>query len=281
VEGDFGIVETGSIQTNFGPAGAAAEEIDGTAGANGLDGHLPCGGRADGFDDGIGAEAARRELADGADRVGFIEYVESGSGAEALCGIELRLALAEGYDSNATAGEDMDELEADGAAADNDGSIAGRDVDFVDAAEDTGERLNHCGFFEANMLGNFEQVLANDAVGDTNKFGVGAVIEQQILAETGLGFAAEEADAAGGGIGGNYAHAGTKDWRNCRADSFDDSGKLVAEEGGRLNHAGVIAAAPDFEVSATGESDFHADEDFVDGDGGDGDTLDAKIFTAM
>ena len=75
------------------------------------------------------------------------------------------------------------------------------------AAEDAGQRFDHGRIAERNIIGNFEQILFNDAGRNANVLGICAVIEEQIFAEILLALAAIETDAAGRRIRGNYAHA--------------------------------------------------------------------------
>ena len=48
----------------------------------------------------------------------------------------------------------------------------------MDAAQNAGQRLDHGRIFERHVIGNFEHVLLDDSRGNSNVFGVGAVIEQ-------------------------------------------------------------------------------------------------------
>ena len=81
--------------------------------------------------------------------------------------------------------------------------------------------------------GMSEGVLLDDAGGDADVFGVGSVVEEQVLAEVLLAVAAEEADVAGGGVEGDDAVA-FAEGGDAGADFGDDAGELVAEGDGRL-----------------------------------------------
>src|SRR5512146_256874 len=54
---DLRVVETLGVEVDLGAAGASAEEVDGTALANHVDGPFPGFGTTDGFDDDVGATA--------------------------------------------------------------------------------------------------------------------------------------------------------------------------------------------------------------------------------
>jgi hypothetical protein len=55
----------------------------------------------------------------------------------------------------------------------------------------------------------------------------------------------------------------------------------VAEERGRHDHAGVIAALIYLEIGAAGESDLHFDEDLSLFDARDGHSFNLEIFFAV
>jgi hypothetical protein len=69
--------------------------------------------------------------------------------------------------------------------------------------------------------------------------------------------------------------------RDIRANLFDDSGQLVAKDGRRSNHAGVIAALPDLEVGSASERDFHAHQRLVRRQPRNADTFDLQILAAV
>ena len=61
----------------------------------------------------------------------------------------------------------------------------------------------------------------------------------------------------------------------------DGAGQFVAEESGRDDHAGMIAAAKNFEVGAAGEGGADADDEFTGLRPGNGHIFDANIFAAV
>ena len=110
--------------------------------------------------------------------------------------------------------------------------------------------------------GDGEGVLLNDAGRDAHVFRICAVVEEDIGAEVLLVVKAEEAGIAGGGVHRKNAVAESEFCYAC-AEFGDDPGELVAEDNGRLEHHGVIAAAVDFEVGSAGEGCANAEDNFA------------------
>ena len=132
---------------------------------------------------------------------------------------------------------------------------------------------------EGDGAGDVKGVFFDDARGDTDELGVGAVVEEQVVAEVLLVVAAEEAGVTGRRVEGKDAVAEGK-VGDAIADLDDGSGELVAEEAVKGKHPGVIAAAVDLEVCAAGKGGAHAQDQFTGTGGGDGDILDAEVFLA-
>ena len=153
----------------------------------------------------------------------------------------------------------LDEHESDGAAADDGNGVADLDSGFVEAAQHAGQRLGHRRVFGTDVLRDDQHVRLNDAPGDADIFGVGSVVEQEVFAKIFLVLGAVEAHLAGGGVKCDHAHA-LLEAEDAFADFFDHTGQFVAEEGGRNNHAGVIAALIHLKVGAAGESHLHLDQ---------------------
>ena len=82
---------------------------------------------------------------------------------------------------------------------------------------------------EGDGVGDAEGIFFDDACGNADEFGVGAVVEEEIVAEVLLAVAAEEADVAGRGVEGQDAVA-DGEFGDAVADLDDGSGDLVAEE---------------------------------------------------
>ncbi len=172
-------------------------------------------------------------------------------------------------------------FESDRAAADDDGGVAGADFHLVNAAQNAGERLDKRGAAVIDGVRHLEHVFHHDAAGDAEIFGVGAVVEEQVFAEIFLAAAAMEAAQAWRGIGSDDALADAPAGINTLAESGDFADDFVAENGGRLNHARVVAALPNFKIGAIGEREANAEEHFVGGQSGHIDFFDAQIFAAI
>jgi hypothetical protein len=112
---------------------------------------------------------------------------------------------------------------------------------------------------------HLQHIFHDDATGDAHVLGVRAVIEKKIFAEIFLAAAAMKAAQAGRGVRGNYTQAQTPPGVDSLPDRSDFADDFMAEDRRRLDHLGVIAALPDFEVGAIGEREAHAEQDFVGG----------------
>jgi len=82
-------------------------------------------------------------------------------------------------------------------------------------------------------------------------------------------------------IRGNHAHADAPARIHTFAHGDDFADQLMAKDGWRLNHLGVIAALPDFQVCAISERQANAHQDFVSRQGGDINLFNAKILAAI
>ena len=280
LERNLGIVQTVGIELHFGTAGASAEEVNGAAFADHFDGPLPGFGAAHGFDDYITAALLRSKGADGFDDIlnfgGLNDFVST----HVLGGDDLLVTLNHG-DYVATDGAgDLNEHEADGAAADDGNGVADFDSGFVQAAENAGQRLGHRRILKADVGRDDQHVGFNDAAGDADVFGVGSVVEEQIFAEIFLVLGAVEAHLAGGGVEGDDLHA-LLEAVDAFADFLDDSGQFVAKEGGRDDHAGVVAALINLEIGAAGEGDLYFDENLTLLDSRDRYSFNFEIFFAV
>src|SRR5579884_3398478 len=105
---------------------------------------------------------------------------------------------------------------------------------------------------ERNVIGNVQSVLRNNARRDTDVLRVSAIVEQQIVAEIFLVTLAEIALAAWSRVKRYYAIA-RLEVSYTLACLNHSSGEFVPEQCGRNNHARVISAAEDLQVSAAGE----------------------------
>jgi hypothetical protein len=128
---------------------------------------------------------------------------------------------------------------------------------------------------------HFEHIFHYDAAGDAQIFSVGAIVEEQIFAKIFLATATVKAAQARRGIGGNDALADAPAGINALSEGGDFTDDFVAENGGRLNHARVVTALPNFEIGAIGKREANAEEDFIGGQSRHVDFFDAQIFAAV
>ena len=127
---------------------------------------------------------------------------------------------------------------------------------------------------------NDQHVGFDDAPRDADVFGIGSVVEEQVFAEIFLVLGAVEAHLAGRGIERHHAHA-LLEAVHALADFLDYAGQFVAEERGRDDHAGVVAALIDLEIGAAGESDLDFDQHFALFHARDGHSFNLEIFFAV
>jgi hypothetical protein len=83
------------------------------------------------------------------------------------------------------------------------------------------------------------------------------------------------------GIRGYDTKANAPPGINALAYGGNFANDLVTENRGRLNHLGVVAALPDFEVGAIGERKAHAQQNFVRSEWGDIDLFETQIFAPV
>src|SRR5439155_22180511 len=128
-------------------------------------------------------------------------------GAHGRGAIELRLAPADGDHAGAVHLGEPDEHEADRPQADNRHRIARTDASLFEAPQHASQRLHQRGVLIADVFRDLVGVALDDAGGNANVFGVGAVIEQDVFAQILLALLAEIALFAGRGIGSYHALA--------------------------------------------------------------------------
>jgi hypothetical protein len=152
------------------------------------------------------------------------------------------------------------------------------------ALNHTGQRFDERGVAEIRFRLEPQQVFLDEWRGNDNGFSVSAVEEQQIFAKIFLFVAAKKTFAAGRGIGrddavadlpvgrvrhsvraadGIRAGGGQGTARPTLRNFRDDAGEFVAEDGGRHDHSGMIAAFENLQVGAAGERGLNADADFA------------------
>ena len=148
------------------------------------------------------------------------------------------------------------------------------------AMHGAGQRLSQRGVLQRNVIGNVQGVLGDDARRNADELSIGAVVEEQVVAEVFLPTLAEVALAAGSGIQRHHAAAVGKTF-NSLPCLDDGSGQLVAEEGRRHDHAGMVAAAKNFQVCSASEGGADADNQLAGGCPGNRHIFNANILAAM
>jgi hypothetical protein len=182
-------------------------------------------------------------------------------GAEGASSGDLAIAFDDGDDMQAGQLRNVHEHEADGTASDDDDRVAGLSVRFLEAADYAGQRLGKSGVFEGNVAGHEQSILLDDPGRNGDKFGVGSVVEEQVVAEILLTSTAEIALVAWSGVKSNDAVAGAE-ILYARTDFVNNPGEFVPEWHRQGEHAGVITATVNLEVGATGKSSLDANDDF-------------------
>jgi len=279
LEGEVGVVDEVGVERDRGAAGRTAEEVDEAAFAGHLNGPLPGFGSGDGLEDDVGAAAFGCEGAGSGDGVGDVRDAEDLLGAKVTRRGDLVFALDHGNDAEAEERGSVDEEQADGAGAEDDDGLAGMSARLFEAADDAGKGFGEGCVFERDGFGNLEGILFDDACRDAKELGVGAVVEEEVVAEVLLVVAAEETGVARRGVEGKHTVAESKSG-SAVADLDDGSGELVAEEAVGGEHFGVVAAAVDLEVGTAGEGRAYAQDQLARARDGDGDVLDAEVFPA-
>ena len=151
----------------------------------------------------------------------------------------------------------------------------------MDSAQNAGQRFDHGRIDEGDMRRNLQHILAHDAPGDADVFGICAVIEKQILAQIAAFLAAKETDAAGRRVRGHYARAHSPILGSFRAHLLDHSGEFMAENRGRSDHSRMITALPNLEIGAASERHFNPHQHFVRRQGGNIDLFDFQVLAAI
>src|SRR5580698_11499672 len=130
------------------------------------------------------------------------------------------------------------------------------------------------------MIGHTQGVLGDDPSGDANVLRVGAVVEQQVIAEIFLPTLAEVALAARSRVQSDNAVAGRKVRYSCTGLNHR-AGKLMPEQCRRHDHPRMIAAAKNLQVGSAGESRPYLHNQFA-GVGLRGrDTFDANVLASV
>ncbi len=175
---------------------------------------------------------------------------------------------------------DLNEHEADGSTAENCHGVADLHPGFMETAENAGQRFRHRRIFKGHVGRDDQHVGFDDALRDPNVFCVGAIIEEEIFAEIFLMLGAVEAHLARSGVQGYDAHA-LLETIDPGADFLNYAGQFVAEQGGRNDHAGMVATLVHLKIGAAGQGDLYFDQNLAVSHARDGYFFDLEVFLAV
>ena len=131
-----------------------------------------------------------------------------------------------------------------------------------------------------NVIGNVQRVFGDDARRNADELSIGAVVEEQIVTEIFLPMLAEVALAAGCGVERHHT-AAVRKTLNSLPDLDNGSSQLVAEEGRRHDHAGMVTAAKDFQVCSASEGGADADNQLAGGCPGNWHIFNPNVLAAV
>jgi len=257
--GDFGVVEQGRIQVHLALVGAAAEEVDGAAAADHVDGPLPCLLLADGFDGDVHA-APVRHFADRFHRVAVLPGHDQVVGAESRRAIQLGLPSAHRDHAATVKLGQFDEHQPNRTQTDNGDGIAGAGSRFLKTAHDTRQRFHQGRILIADFVGNKVCIALHDARREADVLGIGAVVEEQVLAQILQAAVAEETLSAGRRIGRHHALP-NREIRDSLANGDDIPRQFVPKHGRWHDHPSVVSTSEDFDIGAAGERHLYPYED--------------------
>ena len=118
--------------------------------------------------------------------------------------VQALLAPSRGHHVRAAHAGQGHEHQADGAGADDGHRLAAADPALLHAADHAGQRLHHGRLVEGQAVGQRQQVLPHHPRRDARELRVGAVPEQQVVAQARHLVLAVVAVAAGRGVGGHH-----------------------------------------------------------------------------
>jgi hypothetical protein len=165
------------------PNRAAAEEIHRAALAHQLDRLLPRIGHSDSFNRDIDAAVLRRQrarLADGLANVGRLHHMRR---AQLPRRFHLAVVLHNGNHFAAGQRGHMQNHQPQRAAADHRHRISGARARILKSMHRAGQRLGQRSVLQRHVVGNMERVLFHNPRRNADELGVGAVVEQQVVAE--------------------------------------------------------------------------------------------------
>ena len=174
---------------------------------------------------------------------------------------------------------DHEQLQADGAAAEDENGLARGDTRLLDGFHDGVDGLDEGGFFEADVVGERHDAALGDPRHGFHVLGEAAAVWREARGQAGrfvllaLGkeaFFAVEAPAAGRVVKAHYAIAG-RPFVYPATDRDDCAGEFVAEDLRRLD----VALEDFLDVGAADAAGRDFDEDFAVADFGHGNFFDA------
>src|SRR6266568_506367 len=198
------------IEFDLGAGGASAEELHGAALAHHIQRPLPCFRTAHGFNHHVCSQILR-ELVYGGYRGWLLGLVRGNLHhiirAKLAGGLDLVIAFDHADDAASFRLGDLDKHKSNRPAADDYDVIAWANIALIQAKQNTCQRLDHGSLFEAHFVRDNKSVLFDDALWNAYVFGIGAVVEEQIVTQILLSALTVKARAAGGGVGRHHAHA--------------------------------------------------------------------------
>jgi hypothetical protein len=144
----------------------------------------------------------------------------------------------------------------------------------------TSQRFGESRVLKRHVIGNMQGVFGDDARRNADELGVGAIIEEQVVAKILLSAFAEIALTAGGGVERDDAVTRAK-FSDASAGLNHGTGKLMSEESGGDDHARVVATAKNLQIGSAGKGRAHFDDYFSRRRLGHGHTFDTNIFASV
>lgn len=152
--------------------------------------------------------------------------------------------------------------ETDRAAPEDQDPVPRLDAQLLAPEEHTGQRLGHRGGAEVETVRDPMEIRPHDPFRNHDRFGIGAVEEEEILTELLLSPLAGTTPSTWGRIRRHHPVTSTPVGNS---GPFPDNhpGQLMTEPAGRREHPRVVAAAPDLEVGPTGQRCLDPDTDLA------------------
>ena len=254
------IVRASRIHLDRRSGGATAEEDDGAAPTDGLQRPLPDFRAPGGIHHHVRAASARARAQRGGEvaRLARVQRLRDAGRAHPL---EPPATLAHQQHPRLALGGGQREEAAERTMAEHGHRHSRLHAPALDPVQRAGQRLREGGAPRRQGGADAHEVLVHEPRRQGEVLAVGAVDEEEILAEIRPPRAAGRAAAAGRGVGGHQpvplapaVHAGS--------DRGDGARHLVTEDGGDDGDHHGMAAAEHLHVGAAGERGLHPDDHF-------------------